>query len=255
MEIQKEIQALVLETQKLEKKQEKIKEITNGMVARIDDLDMQISSLQKTIEYLKTQKKEIKHIMEYQIKELDLEYSRQKIMNKISLIAKQINISNEMIAQLLTKKTGKLWQVSILEHTGDYKTDLIDNDETYLGVFASTSIARDDYKYATERCLSNFADAYSYEAVDMDNKIYALLAHIEGNCDDALKKRKLKSINWFIPYAVKKILGGYIKGEQTCFDEINDTAFGNLIYDTIDEYVSNLINSNNAQNKTTAIKK
>ena len=41
MEIQKEIQALVLETQKLEKKQEKINEITNGMVDRIDDLDIQ----------------------------------------------------------------------------------------------------------------------------------------------------------------------------------------------------------------------
>lgn len=245
----------------IKEKNAQIEQIQNDAKVKLQELQTQIKEAYDIWYSLAWQPTNVKEKRNADISQVGIASLQQKAIRAIKQFKKQIVISNDDLAQLLTKRTGKKWNAKIVLVNG------IDRESICEGKVKNTSLILESEGTGKQlnsidnAIIKEICDIKTKEPIDMSGLDYAIVAHSRYYSNDSHIK-DIKKINWVETYLIKKIIGHY---HQTNFDfyelyryendEIPNNEFGDLMYSVIDEYVQNLVAGNSATKKPIASKK
>ena len=157
------------------------------------------------------------------------------ILNKIDKLCEIIKISNDELATLLEKETGKKWKFKFL------KNEFLSRDRFFASIYETAIIV------LNEKCswYKNIEDVikYRYELSSLfDEEMFFYKRSIDKEkINEYIKENNLENLNWAKLYFMEKF--GLENILSYKINEHEQKSVGNLIYNVIENYVSQQLNN------------
>ncbi len=255
MTLQEQMEGLEKLSEVIESKQDKVEGLKNIVDKKIEKMNDQISNLQEVIEFLKAEVENICDNCNKDEQALNLEKDYKQAQEKIEKISEKVVISNKMLAKLLEKATPNVkWLIHIIEYSGFPKEiGRYTRVGHMMGLFAFSSIAH-GYSVVDKERYKDAFDVTVNEPIDVKNKNFALLFEQEGTRYNNIRKEYLENFNWVEPYLIRKVTND---SDDVIFNGVKlpKGLLGDVIYEVIDKYITNLLTSKKEETKKPTIKK
>ncbi len=162
------------------------------------------------------------------------------ILNKIDKLCEIIKISNDDLATLLKKETGKKWKFKFLNN------QFLSRDRFFVSIY-ETAIIIVNEKCSWYKNIEDFIKNHRYDLSSfLNEEMFFYKSSIDKEkINEYIKENNLENLNWAKLYFMKKF------GLESILDsKINKNeqkSVGNLILKVIENYISQQLNIQKAE--------